>query len=213
MVNIKHFTFNPFQENMYVLSDDTKECIIVDPGCYQRNEQQELESYIAQNGLNPMRLLNTHCHIDHVLGNKFVASTYGLELEMHRADLPTLGMAQRSADMYGIHGYEASPEPTKFLDESDTIEFGTTSLEILFVPGHAPGHIAFVSHAQKIVIGGDVLFHRSIGRTDLPGGDTQTLIDSIKNKLFTLEDDYRVYSGHGITTTIGFEKANNPFLS
>lgn len=212
MVNIKHFTFNPFQENMYVLSDETKECIIIDPGCYQRHEQEELETYIAQNGLKPVRLLNTHCHIDHVLGNHFVATTFDLGPEMHQADLPTLGMVQRSADLYGIPGYETSPEPSNFLEESDTVEFGATKLEILFVPGHAPGHIAFVSHAQKFVIGGDVLFHGSIGRTDLPGGDLETLIDSIKSKFFALGDDYEVFSGHGPVTKIGFEKANNPWL-
>ena len=212
MISIKSFTFNPFQENTYLLSDETNECIIIDPGCYERHEKNELLSYITDENLKPTRLLNTHCHIDHVFGNKLISETYNLGLEMHKLDLPVLESVEQVAHVYGIPNVDESPKPSSFLDEGDKVKFGNSELDILFCPGHAPGHIVFVSHEQKFVIGGDVLFYGSIGRTDLPGGDHQTLIDSIKTKLFTLDDDYEVYSGHGPKTSIGFEKLNNPFL-
>ncbi|MBL4651591.1 MAG: MBL fold metallo-hydrolase [Flavobacteriales bacterium] len=212
MIDVKSFTFNPFQENMYILSDDTNECIIIDPGCYEGREKEELTQYISSKKLVPKRLLNTHCHIDHVFGNKLVSETYNLELEIHKADLPVLESVAQVAHLYNIPNVDESPKPSSFLNEGDKITFGHSELDILFVPGHAPGHIAFVNHNQKFVIGGDVLFYTSIGRTDLPGGDHETLIESIKTKFFTLADDYEVYSGHGQKTTIGFEKSNNPFL-
>ena len=212
MINIKSLTFNPFQENMYVLSDETNECIIIDPGCYEPQEKEELISYIKANNLLPKRLLNTHCHIDHVFGNKLIAETYNLGLEIHKDDLPVLESVAQVAHLYNIPNVDESPKPSAFLNERDKIIFGNSELDILFVPGHAPGHIAFVNHKQKFVIGGDVLFYTSIGRTDLPGGDHATLINSIKTNFFSLGDDYEVYSGHGMKTTIGFEKANNPFL-
>ena len=219
MVKIDFFTFGPFQENTYVLSDETKECIIIDPGCYDDAERAELMAFIGINELKPVKLLNTHCHIDHVLGNKFVAEKFKLGLEIHKKDLPVLHSLMKTAHLYQLNA-EESPEPDKFIDEGDPakdgtgmIEFGKSKLEILFCPGHSPGHIVFVNKAQKFVIGGDVLFYGSIGRTDLPGGDHKTLIDSIKNKLFPLGDDFIVYCGHGPETNIGFERRNNPFLS
>lgn len=211
MIKIDFFTFGPFQENTYILSDETRECIIIDPGCYNDAERAELSGFISANGLKPVKLLNTHCHIDHVFGNKFIAEKYKLGLEIHEKDLPVLHSLMTVAQLYQLNA-EASPEPAKFIDEGDVISFGNSKLEILFCPGHAPGHIVFFNKDQKIVIGGDVLFYGSIGRTDLPGGDHQTLIASIKNKLFPLGDDFTVYSGHGQETNIGFEKRNNPFL-
>ncbi|MCB9359893.1 MAG: MBL fold metallo-hydrolase [Flavobacteriales bacterium] len=211
MITIHQFTFNGFQENTYILCDETKECVVIDPGCYSNSEQQELVDFIAKEGLKPVKLLNTHCHIDHILGNNFIAKTYNLGLEMHKNDLPTLHATTEYGHLYGF-AVDQSPEPTTFLDEGDVIVFGNSKLDILFVPGHAPGHIVFVNHEQKFVINGDVLFYGSIGRTDLPGGDHQTLINSIKTKMFALADDYVIYTGHGPSTTIGFEKANNPFL-
>lgn len=211
MITIHQLTFNGFQENTYILCDETKECVIIDPGCYSNTEQQELDDFITKEGLKPVKLLNTHCHIDHILGNNFVAKTYNLGLEMHKNDLPTLHATTEYGHLYGFT-VDQSPEPTTFLDEGDIVAFGNSKLDILFVPGHAPGHIVFVSHEQKFAINGDVLFYGSIGRTDLPGGDHQTLINSIKTKMFALADDYTIYTGHGPSTTIGFEKANNPFL-
>lgn len=212
MIKIQSFTFNGFEENTYVLFDESKKCIIIDPGCYEQNEKLELERFIVDNELEPVKLINTHCHIDHVLGNRFVAEKWSLDLEMHELDLPTLRSVKDYCQLYGFHNYEESPEPSTFLKEGDKIHFGNSSLDVLFTPGHAPGHIVLYSNEQHFVIGGDVLFQMSIGRTDLPGGDYDTLISSIKDKLLPLDEQTKVYCGHGPSTTIGFEKANNPFL-
>jgi glyoxylase-like metal-dependent hydrolase (beta-lactamase superfamily II) len=212
MIKIQSFTFNGFQENTYVLFDESKKCIIIDPGCYEQNEKLELERFIVDNELEPIKLINTHCHIDHVLGNRFVAEKWGLDLEMHELDLPTLRSVKDYCQLYGFHNHEESPEPSTFLKEGDKIHFGNSSLDVLFTPGHAPGHIVLHSKEQHFLIGGDVLFQMSIGRTDLPGGDYDTLISSIKDKLLPLDEQTKVYCGHGPSTTIGFEKANNPFL-
>ncbi|MCC9166657.1 MBL fold metallo-hydrolase [Pontibacter harenae] len=204
-------TFNPFSENTYLLHDETKECVVVDPGCYEQEEKDQLKAYIEKQGLKVVRLLNTHCHIDHVLGNQFVADTYGVPLEIHEEDLQTLRAVPAYAPSYGFPKYN-EVLPATFLKEGDTVKFGNIELEVYFTPGHAPGHVVFYNTAQKVCIGGDVLFRQSIGRTDLPGGDFDTLIQSIKNKLFTLPDEVVVYPGHGPETTIGHEKKNNPFL-
>jgi len=212
MINIHSFTFNPFEENTYILYDDTKECIIIDPGCYDEFEKEDLADFIKKQELTPVKLLNTHCHIDHVLGNSFIADKYGIELEINELELPILQSAPMAAQLYGIPNVEILPEPDKFLSEGDIVEFGNSKLDVLFTPGHSPGHIVLVSKEQKFVIAADVLFYGSIGRTDLPGGDHNTLIDSIKTKLFSLGDDFQVHPGHGPTTNIGFERENNPFL-
>tara|TARA_B100000809_G_scaffold96615_1_gene95193 strand:+ start:11484 stop:12125 length:642 start_codon:yes stop_codon:yes gene_type:complete len=212
MINVHYFAFNGFQENTYILFDDTKECVIIDPGCYSNEEQQVLTNYISENGLTPIKLLNTHCHIDHILGNNFVATKYNVGLEMHEKDLPTLHATPEYGHTFGFN-VDKSPEPTTLLDEGDIVKFGNSELSVLFTPGHSAGHIVFVSHQDKFVVNGDVLFYGSIGRTDLPGGDHATLIESINTKLMTLPLDYKVYTGHGQSTTIGFEKINNPFLN
>jgi hydroxyacylglutathione hydrolase len=205
-------TFNQFQENTYLLHDDTNECVVIDPGCYEKHEREQLKKYIEDNNLKVVRLLNTHCHIDHVLGNKFVANTYNVELEIHPDDEQTLRSVPVYAPVYGFPMYEEQL-PAKYIKEGDTVRFGNTELEVIFAPGHAAGHVVFYNRSEKILIGGDVLFQESIGRTDLPGGDFDTLIQSIKTKLFTLPDDVTVYCGHGPETTIGHEKKYNPFLS
>ncbi len=210
-MTVTGLTFNPFSENTYLLHDETKECVIVDPGCSTAAEKAQLKQFVADNGLKVIKLLNTHCHIDHVLGNKFVADTYNVGLEMHEADLPTLRAIPAYAPNYGFTDYE-EVLPTTFLAENDTVSFGKTELKVIFAPGHAPGHIVFYDEKGKNLIAGDVLFQRSIGRTDLPGGDFDTLISSIKTKLFVLPEDVKVYPGHGPATTIGEEKRENPFL-
>ena len=212
MVKITSFTFNPFQENTYVLYDETKECIIFDPGCTTPTEKQELLSFIEKNELKPVRLINTHCHLDHIFGNKFVAEKYNLELEIHKGELSVLLHAPKIAAMYGF-AIEPSPEPGHFIEEGDLITFGNSQLETFLTPGHSPASLTFYSKEAKFIIAGDVLFYGSIGRTDLPGGDFDTLINSIRTKLFVLPDDTKVYPGHMQATTIGFEKRNNPFLS
>jgi len=211
-MKIKSFTFNPFQENTYVVYDDTKECIIIDPGCYTDKERDELRRFITSEGLKPVKLINTHCHIDHVLGNKFTSELWDLELYMHKEDLPLLENAGNIGKMYGFEDYEGSPYPKHFLAQDDTLTFGESSFKILFTPGHAPGHICLYSKKNNLLIAGDVLFNRSIGRTDLPGGDYNTLIKSIKTKLLPLDENTIVYCGHGPSTSIGKEKMSNPFL-
>jgi len=210
-MNLKKFTFNPFQENTYVLWDDAKNCAIIDPGCSDVHERNELVEFIEDQGLKPVKLLNTHCHIDHVLGNKFLAEKYKLGLEIHKLDLPVLN----AVPSYGTNfGFDTGPmvQPSVFLEEGETLHVGSIALKILFVPGHSPGSICFYHVATKQVISGDALFYGSIGRTDLPGGNHAQLIAAIKSELLTLPEDVQVHSGHGPSTNIGFEKANNPFL-
>ncbi len=211
MIQIQGFTFNPFEENTYILYDETKECVIIDPGCYNTHERQELADFIKSEELKPVKLLNTHCHVDHVLGNSFVAKKYNIGLEIHKDDLVVLKSLPQVSHLYGLNA-EESIEPKNFLNEGDIVKFGNSSLEILFTPGHSPGSICFVSKEDKFIIVGDVLFYGSIGRTDLPGGDHEALLSNIREKLFVLGDDFAVFSGHGEQTSIGFEKKNNPFL-
>jgi len=211
MMNIEVFTFNPFQENTYVLYDETKEAIIIDAGCYSQKENEELSDFMDKHELTPKRLIHTHCHVDHMLGNDFICTKYGLYPELHKNELSILTSSRQYGAVFDLN-VTSSPEPKAFLDEGDEIEFGNTRLDILHVPGHSPGHLAFVHKDQKEVIVGDILFLGSIGRTDLPGGDHDTLIQNIHNKLMVMDEDFRVHPGHGPTTTIGFEKKSNPFL-
>jgi glyoxylase-like metal-dependent hydrolase (beta-lactamase superfamily II) len=210
-MQLKSFTFCPFSENTYVLYDDSKECVIVDPGCYDDQERNELKKFISENELKPVILLNTHCHLDHVFGNAFVMKEYGVELIIHQEDLVTLSWAKEAATKYGLE-MEESPEPNSYFDMKKGFSLGSTHLEIRFCPGHAPGHVAFIHHETKVVIGGDVLFQGSIGRTDLPGGNFEVLKKSIEEQFYTLPEDYLVYSGHGPETSIGLEKKQNAFV-
>ena len=211
-MKIKSFAFNPFQENTFVVYDETKECIIIDPGCYTEKERTELRRFITSEELKPVKLINTHCHIDHVLGNKFASELWNLELYMHKEDLPLLENAENIGKMYGLEDYEGSPYPKHFLAQDDTLTFGESSFKILFTPGHAPGHICLYSKENNLLIAGDVIFQRSIGRTDLPGGDHGTLINSIITQLFPLPNETQVFCGHGPATNLGYEKEHNPFL-
>lgn len=212
MMKVKYFTFNFFGENTYVLYDETGECVIVDPGCYTAEEEMTLAGFIEEKQLTPVKLLNTHCHIDHILGNDFVARKYGLELYCHAYEVDWLTQAPH----YGLAMYNVrvtpSPQPAGFLSEGDVVRFGNTELQVLFAPGHSVGSIVFYNAADRCAIVGDVIFNRSVGRTDLPGGDTQTLMQSIKTKIYTLPDDTVLYPGHMEPTTVGEEKLYNPFV-
>ena len=212
MIQVKSFTCNPYQENCYLLYDETLECVIIDPGMYTGDEQNALLKFIAENKLKPVLLLNTHCHIDHVLGNKFVYDTYGLLPRFHEGELPVLIAVVSYAPQMGIR-YEVSPLPEVYLEAAGSIEFGNSKLELIFAPGHSPAHLCFYGEDDQFLIGGDVLFYQSIGRTDLPGGNHAQLLKNIREKLFVLPDDCTVYPGHGPATSIGFEKMNNPFLN
>lgn len=212
MLQIKHFEFNPFQENTYVLYDDTRACVIIDPGCSNKQEEEELKKFITNNNLSVTQLINTHCHIDHVLGNAFVKRTFGVKLFIHKIEEPLLRAVKTYAPNYGFFEYQEA-EPDGFINEDDVLQVGNETLKILFVPGHSPGHVTLYHQQSQSLIGGDVLFYNSIGRTDLPGGDYDTLINSIHQKIFILPDEVTVYCGHGPVTKIGYEKRTNPFCA
>jgi len=211
-MNIQAFTYNFFAENTYVLYDETKECIIVDPGCYFDKEKRNLMDFIAENNLKPVKLINTHCHLDHIFGNSFVVNEYGIDLYCHPIEEEPLMQAPYYGQAMFNVSVEPSPRPAGYLLEGDTVTFGNTTLDILFAPGHSPGHIVLYCKADNAAIVGDVIFRRSIGRTDLPGGDFEQLKNSILTKIYTLPDDTVLYPGHMETTTVGEEKAHNPFV-
>jgi len=210
-MQIKSFTFNPFSENTYVLYDETGEAVVLDPGCAFPDEEAELDEFIKSKNLKIKNVILTHAHVDHIMGCDYVCKKYGVGITMHADDLFMLQRGPQIGLMYGIPVKEA-PEPEAFLKHGDTFSFGNTVLEILHTPGHSPGSISFVHKPTKSVICGDVLFQGSIGRTDLPGGNMEVLLDAIRTQLFTLGDDFQVFNGHGNPTTIGTEKKFNPFL-
>lgn len=212
MLKIKSFVFSPIQENTYLLYNEFNDCIIIDPGCYFPEENDELKGFITQGGLIPRMLLNTHCHLDHVFGNKFVAETWALTLHLHEMEKKMLEYAPASGLIYNMP-FDNYAGDFIYLKEGEMIKLGEDELSVIEAPGHSPGHICFYSAKQHFIISGDVLFNRSIGRTDLPGGSHETLIKNIREKLFVLPDETVVYSGHGPETNIGEEKKYNPFLA
>ncbi len=213
MTHVKSFTFNAFSENTFILFDDeSRAAIVVDPGCYTTNEQKQLQQFITDNKLTVKRLINTHCHLDHVFGNRFVSETYAVQLEAHRAELPVLAKAHISADRFGVPMPMQEPFDI-FIEDGDEITLGEATFKVILAPGHSPGSLCFYNEKEGFLIGGDVLFFRSIGRTDLPGGSHAQLIESITTRLFALPDATKVFCGHGQPTTIGYERFNNPFLN
>ena len=211
MFTIQSFTFSPIQENTYVLYNESAQCLVIDPGCYFQEEKEELKVFIDENGLKAVMLLNAHCHLDHVFGNKYIADTFDLSLHIHPLEEKLLEFAPTSGLMYNLP-FDNYVGKLIFLKEGEKIILGEDELEIIFTPGHSPGSICFYCQKQNFIISGDVLFNRSIGRTDLPGGNHQTLLSSIREKIFVLPGETKVYSGHGAVTTVGEEKRENPFL-
>ena len=211
-MNLHFFTFNPLQENTYIIwCQDTLECAIIDAGNYDSAEGAVLEEFITTNHLKPTLLLGTHAHIDHVFGNWFVKQKWDLPYYLNESDIPMFARSEQMAVLWSLK-YTPGPMPDHNLAHGDHIKIGNCELEVRFVPGHAPGHVVFVNHADRWIIGGDTLFRGSIGRTDLPGGNHDLLLKKIREEMFTLPDDYIVHSGHGPYTSIGFEKENNPFF-
>jgi glyoxylase-like metal-dependent hydrolase (beta-lactamase superfamily II) len=212
MMHVEKFIVNPLQENSFVISDETGECIFVDPGFFYPEEHDEIKEYIAENQLKPTQIANTHCHFDHIMGVEFVRNEYNISFSAHNGDAFWI---ERATDQGHMFGFEVKPvRPIdSFLNENEQVKFGNSVFEIIHIPGHSPGHVVFYNKKNGILIAGDVLFYGSIGRTDLPGGNYETLISNIKNKLFKLPDETKVYTGHGPETTIGFEKSTNPFLT
>jgi hydroxyacylglutathione hydrolase len=211
MLNIKKFVFNPVQVNAFVLWDETSECVLIDPSCYFPEEENELKQFIEASKLKPIRLLNTHGHFDHLMGNRFVEKNWNLHSEIYEDDNYMLPIAARQAMNFGFE-MDSPPSAGRYFQDGELISFGNSVLKVVHVPGHSPGGVAFYSMVDKILISGDILFYRSIGRTDLPKGDHQLLISGIKDKLMILDNDVKVYCGHGPETTIGDEKRYNPYL-
>ena len=210
---VQKFTFNDFQENTYVVFDDLKNCVIIDPGCYARREQEELMYFIDEHDLTTRAVLLTHAHIDHVLGLAFVMQQYAIECYIHSADLQTLSAVSNYAHIYGFPGYVEAPVPAKIMKHQDHLEFGNIQLKVLYTPGHSPGHVVFYAGKEQFVINGDVLFRGSFGRVDLPGGDIEVLKKSIFDVMFKLPGETVVYCGHGPETTIGNEQRTNYILN
>jgi len=211
MLHVKVFVFNPVQQNTYILYNNAGKAIIVDPGCYFTTEQEKLKQFLTDNSLTPVQLLNTHCHLDHVFGNKWVHETFGLELYLHPNEELVLQYAPISGEKWGLPFVNYTGQ-LHFLHDGDVITLDEDELKVLLTPGHSPGSICFYNEHQNFVIGGDVLFYESIGRTDLPGGNHATLLSSIQEKLMALPNETVVYNGHGQSTTIEHEKLHNPFL-
>jgi len=212
MIKIKKFVVNPLGENSFIISDETGECIFIDSGFFYEEEHQEIKDYIKTNNLKPVKITNTHCHFDHIMGVEFVRNEFKIPFYAHAEDVFWIEKAVAQGEMFGFEMNPVAPVDS-FLVENEFVEFGNSKLKIIHVPGHSPGHVVFYSKMQEVLIAGDVLFYGSIGRTDLPGGNYETLISNIKNKLFALPDDTRVFCGHGPETSLGFEKSSNPFLT
>ncbi|MBK8946396.1 MAG: MBL fold metallo-hydrolase [Ignavibacteriae bacterium] len=211
MIEIQKFIFNPFQENTYVVWDkSTKESIIIDPGCNSNYEEEILIEFVEKNNLKIKYLINTHCHIDHIFGNSFIKEKYQCDFLAPELDIPLLDKLLDQANMFGVSA-KKSPRPNKFISEDLKLNLGENKISFLFTPGHTAGEFSILIN-NNICFSGDVLFLEGIGRTDLWGGDYKTLINSIESKLFRLDDNTKVYPGHGDETTIGYEKINNPFL-
>ncbi|MCK9203620.1 MAG: MBL fold metallo-hydrolase [Bacteroidales bacterium] len=211
MIHIEKMTFNLFLVNTYFLYDETGECIIIDAACYDIEERHEVRDFLKDNKLKLVRNLNTHCHIDHVLGNDFIANTFQIFPEYHQKSIPLLLTLNELGSSFGFV-IDRIPDPARFLDDGETIRWGISELKVLYTPGHAEGSVCFYNASQEFVITGDVLFKDTVGRTDLPSGDFNALMQSIRTKLFTLPPDTVVYPGHGPETTIGYEMENNPFI-
>jgi hydroxyacylglutathione hydrolase len=211
MLEIKKIVCNDFQVNTYIVYDETKQAIIIDPGCYNKAEEKELEDFIKNNDLEPKYIVNTHAHIDHIIGNAFCKKTYDIPLIAHPESIDFYKSSFEMALAFGFQ-MEETLFPDEFFDEGNTLDFGQSSLKILSVPGHANGSLALYSKKDKLVFVGDVLFSGSIGRTDLPTGNHALLLQMIEEKIFTLDDEVRVFPGHGEETTVKKEKQSNPFF-
>jgi len=210
-MQIEHFTFNVFMVNTYILWDETKDALIIDAACYESFERQAIIDFISDNSLKLVRHVNTHCHIDHVLGNNFIFKQFGIRPEYHSAGVPFFLTANEFALSFGFK-LDDMPQPAAYLSEGSDVKFGNSILKVFDTPGHADGSVCFYSPKDGFVITGDVLFKDTIGRTDLPTGDFDLLMNSIKTKLFKLPGETMVYPGHGEDTTIGYEMMNNPFV-
>lgn len=210
-MQIKSFVFNAFYENTYVVASEKKNCFIFDPGCYESFEKAEIQEYIQTQGLHVEAVINTHCHIDHVLGNDAIKAKYKAPLWIPQHEQDIFRSVVAYAPQWGISGYKEA-DVDRLLKEGEALTLDELCFQTIEVPGHSPGHMVFYEEKEQVVIGGDVLFKESIGRTDLPGGNHDDLLRNIQDKLYTLPESVKVYPGHGPSTTVGHEKQHNPFV-
>jgi len=209
-MKINKFTLNPLQENTYLVTDAKKNGVLIDPGCYFQEEKEALKNFIQKENIELKAIINTHAHLDHIMGIAYIKSQFDVPLYLHKEDEITLNMGEQSAQLYGLTLFESSPQPDEWLEEGQELRFGDIQFKVLFGPGHAPGHVAFYNADENILIGGDIIFRGSYGRVDLPGGDFETLKKTINNSIFTLPEKTLIYTGHGPETTVGDEKGANP---
>jgi len=211
MLSIHSFCFNPFQENTYILYNEQKEAIIIDPGMYTQEDYDQFDHFIKTSGLQPTLLLNTHCHLDHVFGNNYISEHYQLKAHFHSNEQVVLDRLPEASAKWGIPA-NAYKGPVQYIEDNSKIPFGKDQLKVLLTPGHSPGSVCFYIEAQDILIGGDLVFMDGVGRTDLPGSNPLDLIKSIKNKILPLPDQTKIYSGHGPATSLHRERIHNPYL-
>lgn len=204
--------FSPIQVNTYIVTGNGKECVIIDCGCYGSAEEQKLEEMLSSGGLKPVMLIDTHCHLDHVFGNRFILGRYGLRPWFHEGERYNYNNAPKHSMMFGL-SMEPPPDPEGYLSDGQEITAAGLTLKVIAVPGHSPGGIALYSEADGILFTGDALFAGSIGRSDLPGGDHEQLMENIRERLFVLPPETVVYPGHGPETTIREEMEHNPFFT
>jgi len=212
MLKLESFVFNPFAENTYVVYDDNNECIIIDPGCSTTGEENALFGFIDSHRLKPLMVINTHGHIDHILGNAAVKGRYGIPVLAHPDVNADFMRSKQQSQFFGLPFDGECELPDRNLKDGEIIKLGESTLEVICTPGHAEGSISLYAEIEGWVFTGDALFCRSIGRTDFPGGNFETLRTSIKERLFHLPDDTTVFSGHGESTTIFDEQRYNMFL-
>ncbi|RPH28692.1 MAG: MBL fold metallo-hydrolase [Bacteroidales bacterium] len=211
MIQVKKLILNPFQENTYIVYDQTGEALIIDPGCFAQSEIDEVKWFVDSNGLTVKQIILTHGHIDHILGVDSLRDLYKVKCLAHDNDLPLIEASPKLGQMYGLT-FDKAPKIDAFIKDGDRIPIGESIIEVIHTPGHSMGGVCFFLRNEKILFTGDTLFNGSIGRTDLPGGNFEVLIASISQKIIPLGEGVTVYPGHGNSTTIGFEKQNNPFL-
>ena len=212
MITIKTFVFNYFGENSYLLYDETGEAVIIDCGCFRKQEEEELTAFIDENKLTLKHNLCTHLHLDHIFGNAFLYETYQLKPEASRLDAENLPSPEDQAKLFGLPQQVKAVPVGHYLTDNEVIRFGNSELKVLALPGHSPGGMVFYNEAQHFLIAGDAVFAGSIGRSDLWGGDMDVLVMAIRKNILTLPDETVIYPGHGEPTTVGTEKKSNPYL-
>jgi hydroxyacylglutathione hydrolase len=212
MLQLHSATFNPFSENTYIIHNAEGACWIVDPGMYDASEHAAFNAFIAQHGLKPQGIINTHAHLDHIFGVQALMDKYDIPFALHPLEGPVLAGAKGSAMLFGMR-MDTIPQPTQVIKEGQPLMLGTDTIEVRLAPGHSPGSVVFYYAKGGWAVGGDVLFAGSIGRTDLPGGNHEQLLQSIRTQVFTLPDETVIWPGHGPETTVGVERRSNPFLS